>query len=317
MSCSHLKFDSSTPGIDRLGLGVAALAYQGAGYCVLPLIRGGKKPHRMLPESGGVHHGSRLVTDVPRWWGADPAANIGVATGIVSNLMVVDLDVKGAHNGPRVFWEFCHGQPDLPAGCYVRTPSGGSHLWFRTPKGVPVAERPGILPGVDIKGNGGLVVAPPSMQLTSPMIRPGERGGEQVPVPYEARGCPLCQVPLAPPWLLEWAATAAATGTSNPDGGDSLVIADVETLKRTGIARGQRNSTFYRLACQLYRRHGTGTQGASLVAGQVQLVWSASDRTDMPWREVLVTIESARRFIEHAEQQDQLLMEKTMGWLNR
>jgi hypothetical protein len=231
--------------------------------------------------------------------------------------MVVDLDVKGGNNGPQVFWNWLarEAPADLPAGCYVKTPSGGSHLWFRTPPGKPVPERPGILPGVDVKGNGGLVVAYPSMQLTSSMTRPGEQGGEQVPVPYDAHGCPLCQVPLAPPWLLEWAGTAVSAGsTSHPDSQDGP---DLEQAIRHGIPKGQRNHTLYRLACQLYRKHGTGPASADLVIGQIQLAWSASDRTDMPWREVLVTVESARRFIQQAERNDQIMMQQTMGWLGR
>jgi hypothetical protein len=316
-SCGHLKYDAATPEIATLGLGVAALDYQRAGYAVLPLIRGGKKPHRMLPETGGVHHGSLLERDVRAWWSADPAANIGVATGIVSRLMVIDLDVKGGSNGPQGFaiW-LLNESKELPAGCYVKTPSGGVHLWFRTPAGKPVPERPGILPGVDIKGNGGLVVAAPSMQLTSSMMRPGEQGGEQVPVPYDAHGCPLCQVPLAPPWLLDWAATAVSTGSARQaeHQDDSL---DLEHAIKHGIPMGQRNHTLYRLACQLYRKHGTGPASADLVIGQIQLAWSASDRTDMPWREVLVTVESARRFIQQAERNDQIMMQQTIGWLGR
>jgi putative DNA primase/helicase len=298
-------FSDSTPDIGRYGLGVAAMAYQNRGYAVLPLVRGGKKPHRMLPREGGVHHASHSQLHSASWWAGDPAANVGVATGSTSRLAVIDMDVKGAHNGPLEFARFAaqgRGGLPLPAGPWVRTPSGGCHFWLRTPEGVAVPERPGILPGVDVKGDGGLVVAPPSMALRGV---PGPEGhSEPVPVPYSWAGCP-CSVPAAPGWLLPWLASAPSLGTAAPtpagDGGGEL---DLAQLEASGIPRGQRNSTLYRAACKLSRLHGTSPSGSARVIERVRAIWEAGDRADLPWTEVLVTVESARRWVAKQERDE-------------
>jgi hypothetical protein len=327
--CGHFDFTAATPRIAELGLGVAALRYAELGCSVVPLVRGGKRPHRMLPferEAGGgngVHHasGSPVVTE-GRWL-IDPAANIGVAAGSRSSLLVVDLDVKNGQDGPGVFSQFLlqYGLrlPDpLP---WVRTPSGGVHLWFRTPVRhapdgspwpVPVPERPGILPGVDVKGDGGLVVAPPSMALVTPASRPGEHAGagEQVPVPYTWQGCP-CQAPPAPSWLLHWAATAPAA-TGQAAGAGTGGIPELAELKSTGIPRGQRNTVLYRLACSLYRR-----LPPERVIAELREVRQAGDQSDMSDRELGVIAESDRRFIERQVRQETMLAERAAGWLNR
>src|SRR5690349_4260241 len=97
-SCSCLNFSSADPVVQRYGLGAAAMRYQQRGYAVVPLVRGGKKPHRMLPwrpaVPSGVHHATCFPSAAETWWAGDPAANVGVATGQISRLAVIDLDVK-------------------------------------------------------------------------------------------------------------------------------------------------------------------------------------------------------------------------------
>jgi hypothetical protein len=313
--CFHFDFGPDSPGLDQIGLGMPALQYAEMGYAVLPLIRGGKKPHRMLPPDGGVHHATTNPQQVIEWWRQDPAANIGVATGSVSRLCVIDLDVKHGGRGPDIFAQFlAHYRLALPEVPYVITPSGGDHIWLRWPAGLAVPERPGILPGVDVKGDGGLVVASPSMQLTAPMIRPGERA-EPVALPYvQASGCP-CSAPLAPGWVPQWLASAPSQGAPGHAGEDSSGEApDLTSLKRTGIPRGQRNQVLYRLACSRYRLLGTGQAGAAGVLDDLRSVWEAGDRADMGWREVLVIAESARRFIERSER-NEMTMRKM--WIER
>jgi hypothetical protein len=298
------------------GLGDAALHYAALGYAVVPLVRGGKRPHKMLPAEGGVHWASTDPQTVVAWWLDDPAANIGIATGSRSQLAVVDLDVKAGADGPGNFYRLLsdgggrgiRGQevrslewPDPP---YVTTPSGGVHLWLRAPAGYVVPERPGILRGVDVKGDGGLVVAPPSAGLRVPAPHPGDQtSGEPVPIPYAwASGCP-CTAPAAPSWLHQWLITAppAAGGSVGVGDGDTP---DVEEAKRAGFREGSRNVNFYRLACSLYRRYGTGPDGAAAVWHVIGEVWDASDQAGMNRGELARICASARSFIEKAEQAD-------------
>jgi hypothetical protein len=296
-ACGHLDYD--TPHIRTLGFGVPALELVSLGYAVLPLARGGKRPHHMLDElaprgQGGVHLASADHAQIRYRYSLDRAAGIGVPTGQVNQLAVIDLDVKHDDDGPDNFARFLAANGlQLPAAPWSRTPSGGFHLWLRTPPGVPVPERGRILPGVDVKGDGGYVVAPPSMLYKTPLDRPGEHdGGEPVLIPYTwAEGWCPCRVPMAPPWLLPWLASAPPAGGGG-SGGSGEAAPDLAELARTGIERGKRNKELHRLACSLYRRQGSTSP---VVLEELRRVWEASDQAGLPWREVLVIAGSARR----------------------
>lgn len=306
----------------KYGLGAAALRYAALGYAVIPLARGGKRPHQMLGNVGGVHLASRDPDQIMDWWSLDLLANIGVATGSVNRLVVVDLDVKGAHNGIQKWADFLYGPPecpDLPDAPMVVTPSNGRHLWYRMDG--PVPERPGILPGVDIKGDGGLVVAPPSAQLVTPVIRPGERGSvQEVPVPYDwVTSCPHA-APDAPAWLPGWLASAPPgnraesqhTRTTTAPLDDAL-----SEYAQKGVPVSMRNREFYRVACGLYRRMGTDPAGSSQVLEVIRRIYANTDKSGFPWREVLTCAESARRFVERSRQREDGRNAEFLRWLER
>jgi hypothetical protein len=318
VTCPCLAYGASDPVVNRLGLGAAALRYQHQGYAVLPLARGGKRPHRMLGDSGGVHWATRDKAMPPWAWGQDPAANVGVATGSPSRLAVIDMDVKNGAEGPAAFGRFLATyrlvMPTLPA--WAATPSGGLHIWLRVPAGVTVPERPGILPGVDVKGDGGLVVAPPSMQLRPAMARPGERSGDPVPVPYEwSAGCP-CQVPDAPGWLLPWlqSAPVPVTGVIGTGGTSGTGL---DELVKTGVPRGSRNAVLYRLACARYRVHGTGPDSYGQVRAELEQVLAASDRGDFGGHELSTIMNSARRFVAAQETRETMMVQNYLRMVAR
>jgi hypothetical protein len=113
-------------------------------------------------------------------WKQKHQINVGVVTGRISNIIVVDCDSEQA------FEEVCRrGVPDTPR---VRT-GRGWHLYFKWP-GFPVANAAGLLPGVDIRADGGYVVGPGSTHGS---------GAE-----YEWERLPA-DVPFADPpaWLME------------------------------------------------------------------------------------------------------------------
>lgn len=302
----HFSFAPDDPVRAQLGLGVAALRYQQLGYAVLPLAREGKKPHRMLPLSpegrGGVHWATRDQRMPPWAWAQDRAAGVGVATGSASQLLVIDLDVKGTSDGRAELSAFMgqyqlswDGEPPI-----VATPSGGQHLWFRTPPGVAVGQRLGILPGVDIKGDGGYVVAPPSMIRVRFGERPGERGEGSVLIDYSwYRGCP-CSLPMAPLWLFTWIQTTPQLGSAAGLGAASGEPVDLEELKQTGLPVGERNVGLYRTACSLFGRYGTDAAGQRAVWAQLEPVLTQTEgfRTSFGDHEISVVIASARKFIE-------------------
>lgn len=96
-----------------------------------------------------------VITGWLRRW---PGCNLGIATGSASGVVVVDVDPKnGGHETLRRLMEENGRFPVTPA---QRTPSGGWHFVFRAP-GFPVSNAP-LAPGVDIRGDGGQIVAAPS-----------------------------------------------------------------------------------------------------------------------------------------------------------
>ncbi|MCZ3386269.1 MAG: bifunctional DNA primase/polymerase [Actinomycetia bacterium] len=85
-------------------------------------------------------------------------ALFGVVTGL-SGLVVIDLDIKGGEDGPGNWARLVEGR-DVPATFWVRTPSGGEHLWFRDPDWRYRSSAGRVAPGVDVPAVGGYVIAP-------------------------------------------------------------------------------------------------------------------------------------------------------------
>lgn len=90
-------------------------------------------------------------------------SNVGVATGGISGFFVLDIDVKEGAQGDISLRELTDKHGKLPKTVQVNTWSGGLHYYFKIPEGVTIGNRTNILPGIDIRGNGGYVIAPPSI----------------------------------------------------------------------------------------------------------------------------------------------------------
>jgi Bifunctional DNA primase/polymerase, N-terminal len=273
-------------------LGDAALQYARMGYAVLPLEAGGKKPHgRLLGEAGGVHKATLSTWYIQMWWHAFPDANIGIATGDVSQLLVVDLDTK-REDGVSAFRAFLgDGETGFGWDATARTPSGGWHAWLRLHQLMHAArERPGILPGVDIKGNGGYVVAAPSV-LSVP---DGADGIMNLAYSWPGWACACC-APLAPQWMADWISYAPTTGAAKLASGD---LPDVEEAKQHGFAAGERNVSFYLMDCRMYGAGGISAETDTLVVHANRAVWEKTPQQGMTWNEVERCRRSARSFIE-------------------
>lgn len=126
------------------------------------------------------------IEQIRRWWRRWPDANVGVVTGAVSGLVVLDVDPRHGGGDSLAVLEGIHGV--IPHTVESLTGGGGQHLYFRHP-GTVVPCR-SIAPGLDIKGDGGLVVSPPSTHISGRLY-----GWES--------GCAPGETPLAdlPPWL--------------------------------------------------------------------------------------------------------------------
>jgi hypothetical protein len=140
----------------------AALEYAARGWPVFPIQRCGKIP---LTEHG-FQDASTDPTTIHGWWKRWPAANIGVATGARSGLVVLDVDAgKGGFDSLRNLMAAVPGPAllTLVAG----TGGGGIHLFYRHPNH-PVTNSAKRLrdtygPGLDVRGDGGYVVVAPSV----------------------------------------------------------------------------------------------------------------------------------------------------------
>jgi hypothetical protein len=132
----------------------AALDLAARGHAVFPCAPRSKHP--ALP--GGFKNGTTNPATVRRWWLANPEYNIGIATGIVSHVWILDVDGRdGATCLSRI--EATHGPlPDT----LISIASSGCHFWFRYTGPIPCSVGR-IGPGLDVRGDGGYVLAPPSV----------------------------------------------------------------------------------------------------------------------------------------------------------
>lgn len=177
----------------------AALDYAARGWAVFPChsIHGaGCSCHRVDCSSPGKHPriGGGLTaasTDpeaIRRWWRQWPSANVAIRTGAASGLVVVDIDPD--HGGARTLDELVRRHGEIPDGPIVRTGSGGTHLFFEHP-GEKVRNSAGVLgPGIDVRGDGGYVIAPPSRHISGATYQ------------WEASGS---DPPALPGWILDTA----------------------------------------------------------------------------------------------------------------
>ena len=156
-----------------------ALYYASLGLAVFPV-----KPHGKAPlTEHGCKDASWEEAQIERWWARWPSAGIGIATGEASGgLLVIDLDVdeeKGVDGRETLRrWETEHGP--LPGDTWLSiTGRGGYHYFYRVNR--ETKNRAGLYEGVDIRGDGGYIVAPPSIHQNGRAYE-WEQGPEDVPL---------------------------------------------------------------------------------------------------------------------------------------
>lgn len=153
----------------------------------------GKHPHTLYARHGALS-ATRDPEIIRRWWSVDPQMNIGLAMGEASGVIAVDIDPRDG--GDETWQQFLDRQKaSVPDTLVQQTGGGGQHILFAYSPDVTVRS-PGK--GIQIKGNGGYIVAEPSTHHT---------GGRYL---WDAEADPLEGAPAAaiPAWL---AAPKAAT----------------------------------------------------------------------------------------------------------
>lgn len=250
-----------------------ALHYLSFGWCVVPLRPREKRP---LIRWQPYQEKRPSRRQVETWFRQNPGANVGIVTGTVSGLVVLDIDP--AHGGDESIQAFERRYGGIPNTVEARTGGGGRHLYFRHPGGL-VPSKVGLAPGIDLRGDGGLVVAPPS-------IHPSGRHYE-----WKASRGPDEVTPAAmPAWLSELAA-----GEGEHKGHP---LSHWRALVRGGVAEGERNNTLASLAGHLLW-HGVDAQ----VALELLLCWNrVKCRPPLPDDEVAAVVQSIWRL--HQRQED-------------
>ena len=147
----------------------AALRYARFGFLVFPAPPGKKLSYKAARYYGGRRWGATAdPEEIREDWRRWPEANVCIATGRESKIFVIDVDTADGHgvDGFATLAELENKYGPLPPTWQVVSPSGSKHFYFRYPTAGVVKNDTGRLlgPGIDVRGDGGMVVAPPSLK---------------------------------------------------------------------------------------------------------------------------------------------------------
>jgi hypothetical protein len=136
-----------------------ALEYARRGWPVFPCRWDGGPRLRKTPlTQNGFKSASSDPETIRRWWLRWPAALIGVPTGAISGIVVLDIDVKRPKaNGFDTLEDLGHPLPETPM---AHTESGGLHVYCQCPNEQVQNNAGRIGPGLDTRANGGYVIGP-------------------------------------------------------------------------------------------------------------------------------------------------------------
>lgn len=143
----------------------AAAGYLARGWSVIPMREKAKRP-----AIAWKRYQTRCVTEegLHDWFQRSPNYNVGIVTGKLSGLVVLDVDP--GHGGTASLKKLAREEGRLPQTMAAITGGGGRHFYFRHP-GEEVHNRAGIRPGIDLRGDGGCIVAPPSVHPSGKRYR--------------------------------------------------------------------------------------------------------------------------------------------------
>ena len=200
-----------------------ALKYAEMGLAVFPVNRN-KSP--CTPH--GCKDAKKDPGAIKNWWKKFPDANIGIATGSISGgIVVIDIDVddnRGIYGTDSLReWEREHGE--LPETWRSITGRGGYHYYYKSDE--PIKNTTGLYPGIDIRGEGGYVIAPPSIHSN----------GREYEWEIGPEDCELCE---ADNLVMRFIRKRHTEVTRKPH----FELPD-------NITQGHRNDTLYRYGCSL------------------------------------------------------------------
>jgi hypothetical protein len=270
-----------------------AMAYAGRGWQVFPVWEpagpgrcgcgqadcGNVAKHpvgQLAPH--GFHDATTATTSVEAWWTARPQANIGIRTGAGSGLVVLDVDGPVGASAVRDLV----GRYGRFDALWARTGSGGWHAYLAHPgEEVPNSAKL-VGPGLDIRGDGGYVVAPPSVHASMQPYRWLRHEAEVPPMPgwlLEAARPPAVPAAPAQPIRLRQERVSAYVAAA--------VEGEAEEVARTPA--GQRNDRLNLAAFRVGRMVGADlvTEGTATA-----ILEAAAEAAGLTRREAQLTIRS-------------------------
>jgi hypothetical protein len=277
-----------------------ALFYASKGWSVLPIWwidngncacgdtscrAAGKHPiGYMVPD--GLKSASRNTDIIRAWIDAAPRMNIAIATGNASNLVVLDLDYR--ENGDDIIdgeyelhtWLASRGI-DLPSTLIQRTGGGGSHIMLDWPMPVSglrvvIPSRVNWLPGVDIRADGGYIVAAPSQHVSGKFYQ-WQNGAALAMISND-----LISV------LANERRQSSSSGRELEPLAQSL---DVQKLIAEGFRLGGRDDGFVRLV-GILRARGDSIDTARTI---IKAVWDKTDQNESDYYPLAVAYEKLDR----------------------
>jgi Bifunctional DNA primase/polymerase, N-terminal/Primase C terminal 1 (PriCT-1) len=188
-----------------------------------------KHPFSKLARNGS-HSGSRSEDVIRHWWRVAPHANIGLVTG---DVIVLDVDRRDGGDQSLKALEHRHGEL---SSTWRALTGGGEHVYFSRPAVQIPCSAKLLGPGLDIRGVGGYVVAPPSVHISGRIYA------------WSVDHHPD-EVPIAP--MPEWMVRALKA----PASGGAPHSPSVWRQLVCGVGEGQRNSAVAKLSGYLLRHY--------------------------------------------------------------
>ncbi|WP_298042351.1 bifunctional DNA primase/polymerase [uncultured Citricoccus sp.] len=261
------------PGSDR-SLGRVASDLASAGVPVIPCVPGQKRPL----TARGFHDATTDLAQITQWWTRWPEANLGLPTGAVSGVVVVDVDVREHVDGRESMRRALDaGRAGVPVFTVV-SPSGGRHGYYPATPGVVQRSWQAARAGVDFRGDGGYIVIPPSRTDAGSYrlvtVRQGAAGG----IDSDALRDFLDPRPALRP-------RAADRGMAQSEPG---VVVSRLAAWVAGLGEGERNRGLFWAACR-------AAEHDIAPATAVEALGAAASEAGLGPREIAATVRSAYR----------------------
>ncbi len=232
----------------------AAHEYLDLGFSVMPI--GGDDNKKPIEDWLDLQEQRPTHDKIAYWWDRYPQANVGIITGVVSGIFVLDIDSPLG----RVYTKE-RGIPDTP----IAATSKGVHIYFDYPTNL-LGNKSDKKIGMDIRGEGGYVVAPPSVHETGLMYE------WTVWHPWNTR------IAESPEWLLKWCEERSLSN-ERQQGWQNEIL--------QGVTDGGRNNAAASLAGRFFNKDLSVPE-----VTEILLMWNDRNVPPLSEEEIIRTVTS-------------------------